>query len=64
MFRESAGISDIQAMSINSFNSLDKELNYLSYDDASLFAVLNNRLDDFEYHLLNDKQSIVIPLER
>ncbi|MGB6294092.1 MAG: hypothetical protein WBF78_14465 [Vibrio anguillarum] len=59
-----ARISEPHAMSVAAFNKFDKELSYFPYDDASLFAVLNNRLDDFEHHLLNDEQSIVDTLRK
>lgn len=59
-----ARISEPQAMSAITFNKFDRELNYSPYDDASLFAVLNNRLDDFEHHLLNDEQSIIDTLRK
>ncbi|EPQ3764962.1 hypothetical protein MMM81_004052, partial [Acinetobacter baumannii] len=57
-------ISEPQAMSASTFNKFDRELNYSPYDDASLFTVMNNRLDDFEYHLLNDEQSIIDTLRK
>nr|WP_312822347.1 hypothetical protein [Acinetobacter oleivorans] len=57
-------ISEPQAMSATTFNKFDRELNYSPYDDASLFTVLNNRLDDFEHHLLNDEQSIIDTLRK
>lgn len=57
-------ISEPQAMNTITFNKFDRELNYSPYDDASLFAVLNNRLDDFEHHLLNDEQSIIDTLRK
>lgn len=59
-----ARISEPKAMSAITFNKFDRELNYSPYDDASLFAVLNNRLDDFEHHLLNDEQSIIDTLRK
>lgn len=59
-----ARISEPQAMSAVTFNKFNRDLNYAPYDDASLFAVLNNRLDDFEHHLLNDEQSIIDTLRK
>lgn len=59
-----ARISEPRAMSVVVFNEFDRELNYLPYDDASLFIVLNNRLEDFEHHLLNDEQTIVDTLRK
>ncbi|WP_137165528.1 NACHT domain-containing protein [Salinimonas lutimaris] len=59
-----ARISEPQAMSVSAFIKFDRELSYLPYDDASLFLVLKNRLDDFEHHLLNDEQSIVDTLRK
>lgn len=59
-----ARISEPLAMSAVVFNEFDKELNYLPYDDASLFKVLNNRLEDFVHHLLNDEQTIVDTLRK
>ena len=59
-----ARISEPEALSETSFNEFDKNFNYLPCDNASLFRVLNNRLDDFEHHLLNDEQSIVDTLRK
>lgn len=59
-----ARISEPQPMNAVNFNKFDRELNYSAYDDASLFTVLNNRLNDFEHHLLNDELSIVDTLRK
>ncbi|MEN8425885.1 hypothetical protein ABFO79_04375 [Acinetobacter schindleri] len=59
-----ARISEPQAMSAATFNEFDRELNYIPFDNPSLFKVLNNRLDDFEHHLLNDELSIVDTLRK
>ncbi|HHF0554166.1 TPA: hypothetical protein ACPHT2_003855 [Vibrio antiquarius] len=59
-----ARISEPHAMTLAAFNQFDNKISYLAYDDSSLFKIVNNRLDDFEYHLLNDEQSIVDTLRK
>jgi len=59
-----ANISEPAAMNAPVFQEFDKEQNYLAYDDPSLFAVMNNRLADFEHHLLNDEQTTVAVLRK
>lgn len=54
-----AQISEPQPMNAVTFRELDQDRNYLPYDTPSLFAVMNNRLDDFEHHLLNDENSTI-----
>lgn len=65
MATELAGqISEPDPMSASNFLKLDKELSYFPYDDASLFAVMNHRIEDFEHHLLNDEQTTVDTLRK
>ncbi|OUS23821.1 hypothetical protein A9Q99_27730 [Gammaproteobacteria bacterium 45_16_T64] len=59
-----AQISEPEAMNAVTFRKFDQELSYLPYDDPSLFAVMSNRLRDFEHHLINDEQSTVDTLRR
>ena len=54
-----AQISEPQPMKASIFRELDRNTNYLPHDNLSLFAVMNNRLDDFEHHLLNDENSTI-----
>jgi hypothetical protein len=59
-----ARISEPEAMNASNFRKFDQELQYLPYDTSSLFSVMNNRLADFEHHLINDEQSIVDTLRK
>ena len=59
-----ANISEPEAMNATVFREFDQERNYRAFDDPSLFAVMNNRLEDFEHHLLNDEQTIVATLRK
>lgn len=60
MATEVAGqISEPQAMNAVVFREFDQKRNYLPFDDRSLFVVMNNRLADFEHHLINDEQSTI-----
>ena len=54
-----ARISEPEAMNVANFRKFDQEKQYLPHDNPSLFTVMNNRLADFEHHLINDEQSIV-----
>lgn len=54
-----ARISEPEAMNAANFRKFDQERQYLPYDNPSLFTVMNNRLADFEHHLINDEQSTV-----
>ncbi len=54
-----ARISEPEAMNATNFRKFDQERQYLPYDNLSLFTVMNNRLADFEHHLINDEQSTV-----
>jgi hypothetical protein len=54
-----AQISELQPLNAVTFRMLDQDRNYLPYDTPSLFAVMNNRLNDFEHHLLNDENSTI-----
>jgi hypothetical protein len=54
-----ARISEPEAMNAANFRKFDQEKRFLPHDNQSLFAVMNNRLADFEHHLINDEQSNV-----
>lgn len=65
MATELAGrISQPTAMNAVTFRKFDQERNYLPYDNDSLFKVMNNRIADFEHHLINDEQSTVDTLRK
>lgn len=59
-----AEMSEPNGMNATNFQSFDKDKNYLPFDDQSLFAVVRNRLADFEHHLLNDEQSVIDTLRK
>jgi hypothetical protein len=52
-------ISEPEPMDASTFRKFDQEQNYLPYNNTSLFVVMNNRLADFEHHLINDEFSTI-----
>lgn len=59
-----AQISEPAAMNATTFREFDQERNYLPYDKPSLLAVMNNRLADFEHHIINDENSTIDTLRK
>lgn len=59
-----AEICEPIAMTATAFRQFDQERNYVPYDEASLYAVMKNRLSDFEHHLLKDEFTTVDTLRK
>jgi len=57
-------ICEPDPMPLAIYRQFDQEQSYLPYDNRSLFAVMNNRLADFEHHLLEDEFSTVDTLKK